>query len=152
MAQQVLILGAGALGTALARAIPKERGQVYFWDIDESKCPGGRLPLEQIVPAVDWVFLCVSSWAVRAALAPVSVQKPSPSGPRCLSASVSRRTRSGTRAFGAAAKTPAIPHMCYCLKTGWRRTDRKSLFMFGSSYRFPPTYSSRGCRGRPGAA
>lgn len=72
MAQQVLILGAGALGTALARAIPKERGQVYFWDIDESKCPGGRLPLEQLVPAADWVFLCVSSWAVRSALAPVS--------------------------------------------------------------------------------
>jgi glycerol-3-phosphate dehydrogenase (NAD(P)+) len=28
--------------------------------------------LEQLVPAADWVFLCVSSWAVRSALAPVS--------------------------------------------------------------------------------
>jgi glycerol-3-phosphate dehydrogenase (NAD(P)+) len=72
MPQQVLILGAGALGTALARVIPKERGQVSFWDIDASRCPGGRLPLEQLVPAADWIFLCVSSWAVRTALAPVS--------------------------------------------------------------------------------
>lgn len=73
MAQQVLIIGAGVLGTALARAIPSDRTQISFWDTDAAKCPGGGcLPLEQTVPAADWVFLCIPSWAVRAGLAPVA--------------------------------------------------------------------------------
>jgi glycerol-3-phosphate dehydrogenase (NAD(P)+) len=69
MAQQVLIFGAGALGQALGKLIPKDHAQVAFWDLDESRCPGGRQPLETSVPASDYIFLCIPSWAMRAAVA-----------------------------------------------------------------------------------
>ena len=69
MAQQVLIIGAGALGTALAKIIPKEHAQVAFWDIDEMKCAGGRQPLETLVPTSHFIFMCVPSWVMRPAVA-----------------------------------------------------------------------------------
>lgn len=69
MAQQVLIVGAGALGTALAKIVPKEHAQIAWWDIDETKCPGGRQPLETLVPAANFIFLCIPSWAIRPAVA-----------------------------------------------------------------------------------
>lgn len=69
MAQQVLIIGAGTLGTALAKIIPKEHAQVAFWDIDETKCVGGRQPLEALVPSSNFIFMCVPSWAMRSAVA-----------------------------------------------------------------------------------
>ncbi|MCC6934650.1 MAG: hypothetical protein IT406_03135 [Candidatus Yanofskybacteria bacterium] len=72
MAQRVLIIGAGALGTALAKVIPKEHAEIAWWDVDETKCPGGRQPLEALVPSANVIFLCVPSWAIRAALAPIS--------------------------------------------------------------------------------
>lgn len=68
MPQQVLIVGAGALGSAFAKIIPKDRAQVAFWDTDESKCPGGRQPLETVVPAAHFIFMCVPSWAMRQAV------------------------------------------------------------------------------------
>lgn len=71
MAQNILIIGAGVLGQAMGKAIPREHAQVSYWDIDESKCPGGRQPIESLVPAADYIFLCVPSWAARAALAPI---------------------------------------------------------------------------------
>ncbi len=67
MAQQVLIIGAGALGAALAKVIPKDRAGVASWDIDETKVPG-RQPLEAVVPAANFIFMCVPSWAMRAAV------------------------------------------------------------------------------------
>ncbi len=72
MAQNVLIIGAGALGQALAKALPKDRAQVSFFDVDPSKCPGGCQPLETLVPAANFIFLCIPSWAVRPALAQVA--------------------------------------------------------------------------------
>lgn len=68
MAQQVLIIGAGALGQALGKLIPKDHAQVAFWDIDETKCVGGRQPLETLVPAADYIFMSVPSWAMRTAV------------------------------------------------------------------------------------
>jgi glycerol-3-phosphate dehydrogenase (NAD(P)+) len=68
MAQQVLIIGAGALGQALGKLIPKDHAQVVFWDIDETKCPGGRQPLETVVPAANYIFMSVPSWAMRVAV------------------------------------------------------------------------------------
>lgn len=67
MAQQVVIIGAGVLGHALGKALPKEHSAIAFWDIDESKCPGRPL-LETLVPAANFIFMCVPSWAMRAAL------------------------------------------------------------------------------------
>lgn len=72
MAQQVLIIGAGALGQALVKVLPKEHAAVTFWDIDESKCTGGRQPLETSVPTSDYIFLCVPSWVLRSAVAQFS--------------------------------------------------------------------------------
>jgi glycerol-3-phosphate dehydrogenase (NAD(P)+) len=69
MAQQVLIIGAGALGQAFSKLIPKDHAQVAFWDIDETKCPGGRQPLETLVPAANYIFMSVPSWAMRGAVA-----------------------------------------------------------------------------------
>jgi len=68
MAQQVLIIGAGALGQALGKLIPKDHAQVVFWDIDETKCPGGRQPLETVVPTANYIFMSVPSWAMRVAV------------------------------------------------------------------------------------
>lgn len=72
MPQQVLIVGAGVMGTALAKVIPKDRAQVVFWDIDETKCPGGRQPLETLVPASGYIFMCLPSWAMRPAVSQFS--------------------------------------------------------------------------------
>jgi glycerol-3-phosphate dehydrogenase (NAD(P)+) len=72
MPQHVLIVGAGVLGQSLARVLPRDRVEVALWDIDESKCMGGRKPLEETVPAADFIFLCVPSWAMRQAAAQLS--------------------------------------------------------------------------------
>jgi glycerol-3-phosphate dehydrogenase (NAD(P)+) len=42
---------------------------VAFWDIDETKCPGGRQPLETVVPSANYIFMSVPSWAMRTAVA-----------------------------------------------------------------------------------
>jgi len=72
MPQNVLIVGAGALGGAISKTLPKDRAAITFWDLDESKCAGGRQPLETSVPAANFIFLCVPSWAVRNAVAQVA--------------------------------------------------------------------------------
>lgn len=72
MAQRVLIIGAGALGQALGKIIPKDHAEVVFWDIDETKCPGGRQPLETAVPVANYIFMCVPSWAMRGAVSQIS--------------------------------------------------------------------------------
>ncbi len=72
MPQNVLIVGAGALGQALAKALPRDRAQIFFFDTDPSKCPGGCQPLETLVPSANFVFLCVPSWSIRQAVAQVA--------------------------------------------------------------------------------
>jgi glycerol-3-phosphate dehydrogenase len=72
MPQNVVIFGAGALGNAVAKAMPKDRAALSFWDIDESKCTGGRQPLETAIPAANYIYLCLPSWAMRGAVASFS--------------------------------------------------------------------------------
>lgn len=73
MPQNVLIVGAGALGQAVSKVLPKDRAQVSFFDLDPAKCPGGSCaPLETAVPAANFVFLCIPSWAIRPAAAQVA--------------------------------------------------------------------------------
>lgn len=72
MAQNILIIGAGALGQALGKIVPKDRAQVFFFDIDPAKCPGGCQPMETLVPAANFIFMCVPSWAVRTAAAQIA--------------------------------------------------------------------------------
>ncbi len=76
MAQNVLIIGAGALGQALAKVMPKDRAQVFFFDTDATKCPGGCQPLETLVPAANYIFMCIPSWAVRPALSQIAATVP----------------------------------------------------------------------------
>lgn len=72
MPQNILIVGAGALGNSIVKTIPKDRAVISFWDIDESKCPGGRQPLETLVPAATYIMLCLPSWAMRQAVAGIA--------------------------------------------------------------------------------
>lgn len=71
MAQQILIIGAGALGQALAKVIPKDHADVSLWDIDVAKVPGQQ-PLETLVPEANFIFMCVPSWAIRPAVSQFS--------------------------------------------------------------------------------
>lgn len=71
MAQQVLIIGAGALGQALAKVIPKDHADISLWDVDAAKVPNQQ-PLETLVPAANFIFMCVPSWAMRPAVAQFS--------------------------------------------------------------------------------
>jgi glycerol-3-phosphate dehydrogenase len=73
----ILIIGAGELGQALAGHL-RPKGVVSLWDVDPSKTPGQKpQPLSKVIPAADFVLLCVPSWAVRSVLSSaVSVLRP----------------------------------------------------------------------------
>lgn len=73
MAQNVLIIGAGALGQAIGKVMPADHATVSYFDIDPAKCPGGACAqLETAVPAAQFIFMCIPSWSMRAALAQVA--------------------------------------------------------------------------------
>lgn len=65
MKQNIVIIGAGEIGKAIA-FILKDKGEINFWDKDISKAPNQK-PLEKIVPQGDFLFFCVPSWAIRQA-------------------------------------------------------------------------------------
>ncbi len=62
----IVILGAGKMGQVIASCVRQRAQAVYFWDIDESKVVG-QPPLSATLPKASFVFLCVPSFAVRAA-------------------------------------------------------------------------------------
>ena len=66
---QILFLGAGEIGTALAHVV-QNRGHLEMWDKDPKRASGSN-PLEQSVPLADIIFLCIPSWAVREVLATI---------------------------------------------------------------------------------
>ncbi len=61
--QNILIIGAGEIGTALAHVIGS-RAHIEMWDKDAQRASNGR-PLEESVPEALVVFICVPSWVVR---------------------------------------------------------------------------------------
>lgn len=64
----ILIIGAGELGSALAHVLKKKCGvHIMQWDKNPRRVRGQR-PLAQLVPAADFILLCVPSWAMREAL------------------------------------------------------------------------------------
>jgi glycerol-3-phosphate dehydrogenase (NAD(P)+) len=71
MVNQVLIVGAGALGRAIATTLDG-RARISMYDIDPTTCPAGCARLEEAVLVADVVLMCVPSWAMRAALASVA--------------------------------------------------------------------------------
>lgn len=68
--QNILFIGAGEIGTALAHGIG-DRARIELWDKDPAKAPNMR-PLKESVPEASVVFLCTPSWTVRELLAQVA--------------------------------------------------------------------------------
>jgi glycerol-3-phosphate dehydrogenase (NAD(P)+) len=64
---KILIVGAGELGQALGGYLRAKGSDISFWDTDSSKV-SDRRPLREMIPSVDFVFLCVPSWAIRSVL------------------------------------------------------------------------------------
>ena len=67
MKHKVLIIGAGAIGSAIGKAA-EEGGMadVSYWDVDKAKVPEWR-ELGEVAPGAELVFLCVPTRALRAA-------------------------------------------------------------------------------------
>lgn len=65
--QAISIIGAGEIGTAIARLIQRPGFEVELWDKDVGRIPQQK-SLEDILPASSIIFLCVPSWAVRSVL------------------------------------------------------------------------------------
>ena len=66
--KQIVIIGQGQIGKAIKHLLKKTKHDVSIecWDVDVKTCPR-RKPLDKIVPEADILFLCVPSWAIRAA-------------------------------------------------------------------------------------
>lgn len=64
---KVVIIGAGEIGSAIKSVLSSKKDvEVELRDKNESKIPDQK-PLAAIIPSADFVFLCVPSWAMRAA-------------------------------------------------------------------------------------
>ena len=68
--QNVLFVGAGEIGTAIARVIG-DRARVEMWDKNQERAPKMR-SLEESAPDASVVFICVPSWVVRELLARIA--------------------------------------------------------------------------------
>lgn len=58
----VVIIGAGAIGSALTKLIKETNTTTYQWDVDSSKVKNQK-PLEYIVPRATLILLCIPSFA-----------------------------------------------------------------------------------------
>ncbi len=67
MAKHTVIIGAGRIGRAIEGILAKREVKIELWDKDASKVSGQK-DLAETVPAADFLFLCVSSWALIEAL------------------------------------------------------------------------------------
>jgi glycerol-3-phosphate dehydrogenase (NAD(P)+) len=64
---RVVVIGGGELGKAVSVLLKKNNVTADLWDADQSVVPGQK-PLQEIVPAAEYVAFCVPSWAMRAAV------------------------------------------------------------------------------------
>ncbi len=60
----VTIIGGGEIGQAIGYLLGKTDLHAEIWDRDPNRA-SCRRPLEEIVPGVDYLFLCVPSWALQ---------------------------------------------------------------------------------------
>ncbi len=71
--KQVVIIGAGELGSCIGKLLKGKGGlAVEWWDNDPFKVPNQK-PLSVLVPRADFLFLCVPSWVFRNALTNVKL-------------------------------------------------------------------------------
>lgn len=64
MKNKIAIIGAGAIGSAVASVVCDPKTEVSFWDIDEKKL-AKPISIDQAVNRAGVIFLCVPSRAVR---------------------------------------------------------------------------------------
>jgi len=65
MQQKILIMGAGAMGTALGSVLSKnENNQIQYWDSDSKKIAHIQ-PLKTLIRDAQIIFLCVVSWNLK---------------------------------------------------------------------------------------
>lgn len=88
----ILIIGAGEIGSALGFILKKQGACVELWDKDLSRVPRQK-PLETIVPKADYLFLCVPSQAVRPAVSAIVPFLKKKTRVICLSKGVEVRSR-----------------------------------------------------------
>jgi glycerol-3-phosphate dehydrogenase (NAD(P)+) len=63
--KKILIIGAGEIGKALGGIFEKNTGfLVEYWDKDSEKL-SVKKEFSEVVSGVDFIFLCIPSWAVR---------------------------------------------------------------------------------------
>ena len=67
MSKNVVILGAGRIGSAIGKILADKGENVEKWDKDTSLVPNQK-DLKETVPEADILFLCIPSFAVRPAI------------------------------------------------------------------------------------
>ena len=70
MKEKVCIIGAGKIGQTIGEIFKKQGYEIEFWDKDISKIPDQK-PLAETLCSVDFLFLCVPSWAMRKVMSDV---------------------------------------------------------------------------------
>lgn len=72
MQNTIAIIGAGKLGSALARILSDKKDvSISLWDKEEGKVKDQK-QLEYIITSADVIFLCVPSWTKREALSSIA--------------------------------------------------------------------------------
>lgn len=61
------IIGAGEIGSAIARLIQTSGNEVELWDANQQLVPYQK-PIEQLLPSSEAIFLCIPSWVLRVSL------------------------------------------------------------------------------------
>jgi glycerol-3-phosphate dehydrogenase (NAD(P)+) len=67
MKNNIVIIGAGKIGQAIAHSIEKKDVSIFWWDTDPAKSQT-LTPLSESIPKAEIVFLCPPSWAIREVL------------------------------------------------------------------------------------
>ncbi|MBI2645012.1 hypothetical protein HYW94_02450 [Candidatus Uhrbacteria bacterium] len=68
MNTNIVIIGAGEIGSSLGGLLKKKGYVIEWWDADTSRVPNQK-DLADIVPSADVLFFCIPSWVHRVAIA-----------------------------------------------------------------------------------
>ncbi len=67
MAKNILIIGAGRIGTALGQVLSKAGHDVFYWDKNPDLVPEQK-DLTELVPQAEVIILAIPSWVIRQVL------------------------------------------------------------------------------------
>jgi len=88
----VVIIGAGAIGNAIAYLLKAKNITPLMWDIDPTKA-SKRLKLADLLQNADILFFCVPSWALRSAITHASPSLNKRTVVVCLAKGIEPKTR-----------------------------------------------------------